>query len=127
MSADLYQAMCRDEGTTDTPSSDLTFVLPLSAMQAGLPRQLTAELFPGVREEPGNPLAGKPCRIVVRGLTRPTHVLVRDHQNREIAHREVRHSPDVTMPLTMLREVISYSDLKIELRPINIPAQRAAS
>lgn len=117
MSADIYLATCLEPGTTDEAKS-LTFNLPRSAATVGLPRQLTAELFPGVDPAPGNPLAAKPCRMVVRGITSPTRVQVRDHRDQQVAVREVRHSTDVTIPLTMLHEVIPYSGLKLELKPI---------
>ena len=124
MTADVYIAKCNKTGTTADAHGDLTYLLPTSAVLEGLPNHLTGELFPGVDAEAGNPLAAKPCRLVVSGLTCPTVVQARDHNDRVVAVKEVRHSPSVTLPLAMLREVISLSDLKLELRPI-IPVQRA--
>jgi hypothetical protein len=127
MSVNFFQTKANEQGLTNEAKT-LSFDLSRSATKQGLPEKLTGEIFPGVTPEPGeNPLSSQPCRLVLRGLISPTRVSVRDHRGREIASREVRHSPDVLIRLTMLREVVSYSDLKIELRPIVIPAQRAAS
>lgn len=124
MSADLYVATTTESGET-SEAKELSYDLPVSAAQVGLPKQLKVELFPGVDPEPGNPLAAKNCRIVVRGLARPDNgrnvpavIKVRDHKNREVGVKEVRSCPDVAIPLGMLREAIPYSDLKIEIRPI---------
>lgn len=117
MPADLYQAKCEEPGTTAEAHKELPYRLPDSAVLAGLPRQLRVELFPGVEPAQGNPLAAKLCRIAVRGLTGPTVIGARDHQGRLIAVKEVRHSPDVIMPLNLF-EAIPYSELKLELRPI---------
>src|SRR4051794_12313149 len=123
MPANFFLTKANEQGLTNEAKA-LSFDLPLSATKEGLPEKLTGEIFPGVTpEEGGNPLSSQPCRLVLRGLTNPTRVMVRDHRGREIASREVRHSPDVLIRLTMLREVVSYSDLKIELRRI-IPGQR---
>lgn len=121
MSAELFQATCRTPGMTDVARDDLSWDLPVDAVKDGLPRQFKGQLFPGQRAEPGNPLAAKPCQIVLDDLSGEFVVKAIGPDHRELAEREVRSSRRAVLSLANLYSVIDVADLKLVFRPIRRP------